>query len=87
MAVWLLHNCSRNNDVCGRWLSSLEMKDFYLKKFGALRLGKMAAHRMIGRFSPKVVGSIPDLFRSTWDRCYDFLKYFCSKIQRKNWRF
>jgi hypothetical protein len=26
-------------------------------------------------------------FCSTWDRCYDFLKYFRQKIQRKNWRF
>jgi hypothetical protein len=23
----------------------------------------------------------------TWDRCYDFLKYFRRKIRRKNWRF
>jgi hypothetical protein len=24
---------------------------------------------------------------ASWDRCYDFYKYFRRKIQRKNWRF
>jgi hypothetical protein len=24
---------------------------------------------------------------AAWDRCYDFLKYFRQKFQRKNWRF
>jgi hypothetical protein len=29
----------------------------------------------------------PQSRRVTRERCYDFLKYFRRKIQRKNWRF